>query len=66
MSRDVREDRAWPLGPGSQILPHPPELFKQRGVKHHKIGMSRQTAAGLFSRSDLKSAAGAYVAQDTV
>lgn len=64
MSGQRTERDLYPLE--AQILPHPPELFKQRGVKHHKIGMSRQTGAGLFSRSDLKSAAGAYVAQDTV
>lgn len=34
---------------------HPPELFKLRGIKHHKIGVTWQTAAGLFSSSALKS-----------
>lgn len=35
---------------------HPPQLFKLRGIKHHKIGVTWQTAAaGLFSSSALKS-----------
>lgn len=54
------EDRAWPLPNGSQNSPLPPELFKLRGIKHHKIGVTWQTAAGLCSSSDLKSAAGSY------